>query len=1250
MKKQSKFLSLLLIFSIIIQLFSGLVVYAAQIEIAPVVNKVLSNGAYSLTITNNNTNPEVMTTVYSTDGGTTWLENFNYSTMIDGDYSFKFKFIVGDISSPTDESEETSYTIKNQNTEVANIRTETDTLVATTITMSNIFDIESESDQLQTRINNIVDSEQKSFLQSRLDTLKANINSFKVSNSLNIVTHYIDELPENSNISKSELDSVYDQILSLDSSTYRSTAMNSLHQKLKKNRNYTNNMLYLESDLNYSYNKMYLNGGTSLDIKEYIIAPTKDTYVLYVILDGVESISSTFKTIPFGEIQKWIQTNPIEYSKGVISTSGKSLEVKLLGSDYKQALNITYPSNILSSFNYETLDSIRDSISDSFDYMVFDFGFFTDNNTIFVLLYGDFDRDDYTWATKNTANFNDWLTYEVASEIVSTFNKDVEMRIFDRNYDLAMSKSVPNDINFTDGSYGILESYLNNNYETYPESNLKFDYDLVGNQRVTTLKMTGTNFRERYDEWFNIDQPAFYDWVKNTIGKQIIAEKGTNLTIKIYDKNNELLNSISMLYKDYMMDIDEIEDYLNDKYYKRDGLYYDFDFKRFENYNYLTIEVDVKRTDNEWKDLNKGEFEKWIKLDIVNYIMDKMPRNVQVLVKDSRGYSLGNYSYNKEDFGETLAFEVNLNQEKKTFKNLNFVFEITNRSHEVSLYMKGTNFSKNDNKWKDANTSEFKNWEEGIVDELISKFDKNVRVTIKDEKGSTIKTNHYYKDYRTRRIASDIRTLENYLNNYMSNYRTNGTSSTYNNTIRFNYSITNHNTYFKVVAKTYSLNSRDRLWEERNKAKFDGFINAVALKVVDEFDSKVTMEVVDSNNNKLITKTFNKGDSFYKTANTYGRYNPTSTFGLNLSLISEKTSTKNYVTLNDNYLYLLKNDADFKLTNKTFVYNLESNLTNELDLTKENVKTLGELSNKMALIGENIDVEVSINALKDIKEDLNLQISKTDTYNKPLSLAVAGDAYDVTISKAVEDISGGIKLNMYIDHIYLSNPDIGLYKYNPQTKTWVKTSATKGYGKFTLDGATSGKYAIMFTSKSFTDISNSIYRDEIIALANANIISGIGNNKFAPEADVTRAELVKMIIGGLNLTHAMPTTPSFNDVPVGAWYYQSIEIAKAKGIVAGVSATEFEPNRNITRQEVVAVLKRANDVIKSPDQENLLIIPQTYSDQSQISAWAEESVMYMKALGVLANTTASFKANENPKREEVAHLIYNLMKANNIIK
>ena len=82
MKKQSKFLSLLLIFSIILQLFTGLVVYAAEIEIAPVVNKVLSNGAYSLTITNNNANPETMTTIYSTDGEPLGGK-LNYSTMID---------------------------------------------------------------------------------------------------------------------------------------------------------------------------------------------------------------------------------------------------------------------------------------------------------------------------------------------------------------------------------------------------------------------------------------------------------------------------------------------------------------------------------------------------------------------------------------------------------------------------------------------------------------------------------------------------------------------------------------------------------------------------------------------------------------------------------------------------------------------------------------------------------------------------------------------------------------------------------------------------------------------------------------------------------------------------------------------------------------------------------------------------------------------------------------------------------------
>ena len=86
----------------------------------------------------------------------------------------------------------------------------------------------------------------------------------------------------------------------------------------------------------------------------------------------------------------------------------------------------------------------------------------------------------------------------------------------------------------------------------------------------------------------------------------------------------------------------------------------------------------------------------------------------------------------------------------------------------------------------------------------------------------------------------------------MSNYRLRSFSA-YNDTIRFSYSITKYSFTLKLLPNLFSK-PRDRLWEERNKAKFDGFINAVALKVVDEFDSNVTIEVVDSNNNKLTTK------------------------------------------------------------------------------------------------------------------------------------------------------------------------------------------------------------------------------------------------------------------------------------------------------------------------------------------------------------------------------------------------------------
>ena len=326
-----KTINLLLVMTLLFQIVSLTGVFADQIPVAPVVTKTSNNGIYSITITNENVNPDVMTLVYSTDG-TTWQTGFNFATMPDGVYTFRFKFITGDIDNPMDESEVTVFEINNQNNEVASIKSALDTEASKTLSMDNIFTVENNLNSLQTRINAIVDLEQRGYLQTRIDTIKASVNSFKVANALNIVNYYIDQLPTNTTITQTQLDDVYSKIVALDSATYRTSAMGKFADKIKANTMYNARKLNIvDNDLYYSFNTMYLRGNVTVGIDKVFTAYTDNLYTFYVVLKSIESTSPTLNSI-HGEVERWIK----------ISFNIKALPLRLIaaraliGSDYKE--------------------------------------------------------------------------------------------------------------------------------------------------------------------------------------------------------------------------------------------------------------------------------------------------------------------------------------------------------------------------------------------------------------------------------------------------------------------------------------------------------------------------------------------------------------------------------------------------------------------------------------------------------------------------------------------------------------------------------------------------------------------------------------------------------------------------------------------------------------------------------------------------------------------------------------------------
>lgn len=95
-----------------------------------------------------------------------------------------------------------------------------------------------------------------------------------------------------------------------------------------------------------------------------------------------------------------------------------------------------------------------------------------------------------------------------------------------------------------------------------------------------------------------------------------------------------------------------------------------------------------------------------------------------------------------------------------------------------------------------------------------------------------------------------------------------------------------------------------------------------------------------------------------------------------------------------------------------------------------------------------------------------------------------------------------------------------------------------------------------------------------VGYANQNgLFSGISENSFAPNDDLTRAMLVTVLYRAEGQPE-IENTMKFTDVSESDYYADAVTWAEANGIVNGVSEKEFAPNDKITREQIAAIMYR----------------------------------------------------------------------------
>ena len=213
--------------------------------------------------------------------------------------------------------------------------------------------------------------------------------------------------------------------------------------------------------------------------------------------------------------------------------------------------------------------------------------------------------------------------------------------------------------------------------------------------------------------------------------------------------------------------------------------------------------------------------------------------------------------------------------------------------------------------------------------------------------------------------------------------------------------------------------------------------------------------------------------------------------------------------------------------------------------------------------------------------------------------------------------------------VYTVNPLVYLDKVKAFKWTTSPTDSS-----FTVTTTTTTTTTFATKSKYFSDVKDDV--TEIDFLRDSWIIKWYEDGTFRPETNISRLELLAMVIKFAKIEVIDSWTCNFSDVSKNDWGYKYIVTASQKGIIKWYEDGTFRPWNTVTRAEAIAIVLNTivwKDNIPKP-------MDSDYQDV-QTSDWYCKYTNFVSQNWLL-DSIWRFYPNYNMKRRELAVLLYNL--------
>lgn len=180
------------------------------------------------------------------------------------------------------------------------------------------------------------------------------------------------------------------------------------------------------------------------------------------------------------------------------------------------------------------------------------------------------------------------------------------------------------------------------------------------------------------------------------------------------------------------------------------------------------------------------------------------------------------------------------------------------------------------------------------------------------------------------------------------------------------------------------------------------------------------------------------------------------------------------------------------------------------------------------------------------------------------------------------------------------------------------------------------KYTIGIEMNDYNDIEDSVSKNEIKALTRAGILKGVTADQFMPDKPITRAETATILLRMTGKENDSGEV-DFLDVTPDKWYYDTVGASQKYGIINGFDDNTFRGDETVSELQLVCLASRALRNEGTAQETDKI-----YEVSASIPEWAKSDVEYAVINGIITEDEAKTLSEKEMTRGESVVILYRL--------